>query len=257
MLKSSRGEYLETPGHITPQAEARQSSRVQAPASSHRDAWPGARATEGSKGGSHQSTPRTGHPINPTPKPRRYPSMTATHTAPRHNPPHQSLALVPSQSDPERAEIPVPGPDNSKDLNPSPDPDQKARSIFWPPTPDGKQQMGVPYMSGSVMEWAEGGVWGWGGKGWGGNVLSQGASSPADPIGTPIHRVPTKEGGIGTSTGPRETTPSPLTKEDTDPQQKGAGRKHSSVDKEFRPTPKREQTSQSSAIRIHHTKEGT
>ncbi|MEQ2284995.1 hypothetical protein AMECASPLE_027306 [Ameca splendens] len=38
-------------------------------------------------------------------------------------------------------------------------------------------------------------------EGLGGKMLSQGASSPVDPNRHP--RVPTKEGGIGTSTGPK------------------------------------------------------
>ncbi|KAK5610424.1 hypothetical protein CRENBAI_004859 [Crenichthys baileyi] len=47
-----------------------------------------------------------------------------------------------------------------------------------------------PYMSGIGMEWAEGGVRGWGGKDWGAKC-SQGARSQADPIGTPPrHPVP-------------------------------------------------------------------
>ncbi|MED6234988.1 hypothetical protein ATANTOWER_011440, partial [Ataeniobius toweri] len=43
-------------------------------------------------------------------------------------------------SDPERAEMPASAPDNPQDPNPnpSPDPDQAARSLAWPPTPDGK-----------------------------------------------------------------------------------------------------------------------
>ncbi|KAK5604209.1 hypothetical protein CRENBAI_021145 [Crenichthys baileyi] len=38
----------------------------------------------------HHGTPRTGHPINSTPKPRRYPSIPATHTPAQQNPPHQA-----------------------------------------------------------------------------------------------------------------------------------------------------------------------
>ncbi|MEQ2192619.1 hypothetical protein XENOCAPTIV_014497 [Xenoophorus captivus] len=38
----------------------------------------------------HHSTPRTGHPANPTPKPRRCPRMLATHPPVRHTSPHQT-----------------------------------------------------------------------------------------------------------------------------------------------------------------------
>ncbi|MED6241068.1 Serine/threonine-protein kinase 38-like [Ataeniobius toweri] len=38
----------------------------------------------------HHSTPRTRHPANPTPKPRRSPRMPATHPPARHTPPHQA-----------------------------------------------------------------------------------------------------------------------------------------------------------------------
>ncbi|MEQ2238444.1 hypothetical protein ILYODFUR_033122 [Ilyodon furcidens] len=59
--------------------------------------------------------------------------------------PHQRTELAPkpgteiqeNPSDPERAETPAP--DNPQDPNPSPDPEQKARSLSWPQTPDGKQ----------------------------------------------------------------------------------------------------------------------
>ncbi|MEQ2299751.1 hypothetical protein AMECASPLE_018292 [Ameca splendens] len=40
-------------------------------------------------------------------------------------------------------------------------------------------------------------------EGLGGKMLSQGPSSPADPNRHSIRRVPTKEGGTGTSTGPK------------------------------------------------------
>ncbi|MED6266602.1 hypothetical protein CHARACLAT_003733 [Characodon lateralis] len=54
-------------------------------------------------------------------------------------------------------------------------------------------------MSGRVMERAEGGIQGWGGKAVGGKMLSQGASPPADPNLHPC----SEEGGTGTSTGPK------------------------------------------------------
>ncbi|MEQ2204150.1 hypothetical protein XENOCAPTIV_008693 [Xenoophorus captivus] len=38
----------------------------------------------------HHSTPRTGHPANPTLKPQRSPRIPATHPPARHTPPHQA-----------------------------------------------------------------------------------------------------------------------------------------------------------------------
>ncbi|XP_047239887.1 sporozoite surface protein 2-like [Girardinichthys multiradiatus] len=38
----------------------------------------------------HHSPPKTGHPANPTPKPRRCPCMPVTHTPARHTLPHQA-----------------------------------------------------------------------------------------------------------------------------------------------------------------------
>ncbi|MED6269635.1 hypothetical protein CHARACLAT_001584 [Characodon lateralis] len=58
-----------------------------------------------------------------------------------------------------------------------------------------------PSMSGIVMELAEGGVRGWGGKDWGANRSPREPAPRLTPIGTPVCRVPTKEGGIGTSAG--------------------------------------------------------
>ncbi|MEQ2316297.1 hypothetical protein AMECASPLE_031176 [Ameca splendens] len=92
-------------------------------------------------------------------------------------------------------------------------------------------------MSGNVMEMAEGGVRGWGGKDWGAKRSPREPAPRLNPIGTPVCQVPTKEGGIGTSTGqklgtgnrPREPTenwdqrpptpsPEPPRPSDLDPQ---------------------------------------
>ncbi|MED6272583.1 hypothetical protein CHARACLAT_031815 [Characodon lateralis] len=54
-------------------------------------------------------------------------------------------------------------------------------------------------MSGSAMEWVEGGVWGWGGKDWGAKCSHREPAPRLAPIGTPVCRVPTKDRGIGTS----------------------------------------------------------
>ncbi|MED6275209.1 hypothetical protein CHARACLAT_024227 [Characodon lateralis] len=45
-------------------------------------------------------------------------------------------------------------------------------------------------------------VWGWGGKDWGAKCSPRDPAPQLTPIGTSICRVPTKEGGTGTSTGP-------------------------------------------------------
>ncbi|MED6256290.1 hypothetical protein ATANTOWER_023371 [Ataeniobius toweri] len=61
-------------------------------------------------------------------------------------------------------------------------------------------------MSGSMMEWAVGGVRGDREERTGGqNVLPKGPSSPAYPTGAPVRQVPTKDGGIGTSIGGKAT----------------------------------------------------
>ncbi|KAK5605691.1 hypothetical protein CRENBAI_007643 [Crenichthys baileyi] len=53
------------------------------------------------------------------------------------------------------------------------------------------------------MEWAEGGVWGWGGKNWGAKCSPREPGSPANPNRHPVLRFPTKERSIGASTGPK------------------------------------------------------
>ncbi|KAK5610704.1 hypothetical protein CRENBAI_001166, partial [Crenichthys baileyi] len=172
-LRPSRSSHgPETLGHITPQAEARQSPGVQAPASSHRESrcrypivatspWtqkvvpspPGLesrlpqhlnltqqpaeqhttsppnnlasasspspspsvpnRSSASSQGPEpqkepleegHHSTPRTGHPANPTPKPRRYPRMPDTHPPARYTPPYQAARPAPP---PKRSHISI------------------------------------------------------------------------------------------------------------------------------------------------------
>ncbi|MEQ2241860.1 hypothetical protein ILYODFUR_029739, partial [Ilyodon furcidens] len=82
-------------------------------------------------------------------------SQSALHTArprpPRWSPMPPQLtdqALKPgtriqgNPNDPERAEKPAPDNPPDPNLYPSPDPNQKARSLSWPPTPDGKRGTG-------------------------------------------------------------------------------------------------------------------
>ncbi|KAK5617353.1 hypothetical protein CRENBAI_007324 [Crenichthys baileyi] len=123
-------------------------------------------------------------------------------------------------------------------------------------------------------------------EGLGGKMLSQGASSSADPNRPPVRQVPTKVGAISTSTGPKARdrhhaqrtdrkpgptppartaqtlklrspvlTPSPPPEEATDGQQKGASRK-CAHQRPRAPLQKKEQTSRPNATRICHTKEG-
>ncbi|KAK5623397.1 hypothetical protein CRENBAI_014843 [Crenichthys baileyi] len=106
----------------------------------------------------HHSMPSTGHLANSTPEPWRCPSMPATHTAhcpaktpssepcapqPTDRPPNPGTEIQGNPSNAERAETAATVPGNPQDPNPSPDPDQKACSLSWPPTPDGKQRTGV------------------------------------------------------------------------------------------------------------------
>ncbi|MEQ2307700.1 hypothetical protein AMECASPLE_020946 [Ameca splendens] len=58
-------------------------------------------------------------------------------------------------------------------------------------------------MGGSVMEWAEGGVRRCGAKDWGAKCSPREPAPRLTPKGTPVRRVPTRDGGIGTSIGPR------------------------------------------------------
>ncbi|MEQ2293547.1 hypothetical protein AMECASPLE_034674 [Ameca splendens] len=146
-------------------------------------------------------------------------------------------------------------------------------------------------MSGSMMEWAEGGVQGSGGKDWGAKCSPRKPASRLTPIGTPVHRVPTREGGIGTSIerkardrdqaprtdrkpGPTPPVPpgnhpnpqTPIPSPDT---QSPARRSHqlttktsqpeacAASTKTVAPPQKKEQTSWTSATRIRHTKEDT
>ncbi|MED6279160.1 hypothetical protein CHARACLAT_031682 [Characodon lateralis] len=71
----------------------------------------------------HHSTPRTGPPANATPKSQEVPQQP-TDWAPK-----PGTEIQGNPNDPESAEKPAPAPDNPLDPNPSPDPNQKARSL--------------------------------------------------------------------------------------------------------------------------------
>ncbi|KAK5612750.1 hypothetical protein CRENBAI_007600 [Crenichthys baileyi] len=136
----------------------------------------GARATEGSIGGrppQGPGTPPTPHPdpggapgCQPPTLPHGTPHRTKQAGQPLHQseatsqstlhtprrsptppqltdrPPKPGAEIQGNPNDPERVEEPAPAPDKPQDpnLNPSSDPDQEARSLSWPLTPDGKQQ---------------------------------------------------------------------------------------------------------------------
>ncbi|MEQ2296627.1 hypothetical protein AMECASPLE_026611 [Ameca splendens] len=73
---------------------------------------------------------------------RRPPRQSPMPPQPKDRAPKPGTEIQGNPNDPEE---PAPAPDNPQDpnLNPIPDPDQKARSFSRPPIPDGKQQTRV------------------------------------------------------------------------------------------------------------------